>query len=100
MGINDAFSHVGPYQFSEKDDDHRLGFYYRGRIDLRFIHNLSVFTLLTYASYLKWIQIVVAAITLVLGSLNLKDYFFFKEGVSLTIADEKAGYLSKNAQCC
>ncbi len=49
----------------------------------------GVFTLLTYASYLKWIQIVVAAITLVLGLINLKDYFFFKEGVSLTIADEK-----------
>ena len=49
----------------------------------------GVFTLLTYASYLKWIQIIVAAITLVLGFINLKDYFFFKEGISLTIADEK-----------
>lgn len=49
----------------------------------------GVFTILTYASYLKWIQVIVAVITLVLGLINLKDYFFFKEGVSLTIQDSK-----------
>ena len=49
----------------------------------------GVFSLLNYISYMKWIQIVVAAVTLVLGFINLKDYFFFKEGVSLSISDEK-----------
>ena len=49
----------------------------------------GVFSLLNYISYLQWIQIVVAALTLVLGLINLKDYFFFKEGVSLSISDEK-----------
>ncbi|MHC1772391.1 MAG: hypothetical protein AB9907_11810 [Flexilinea sp.] len=49
----------------------------------------GVFTILTYASYLKWIQVIVAVITLVLGLINLKDYFFFKEGISLTIQDSK-----------
>ena len=44
---------------------------------------------------MKWIQIVVACITLVLGLINLKDYFFFKQGVSLTIDDEKKPGLYK-----
>ncbi len=50
---------------------------------------LGVFSLLSYVRYMKWIQIGVACITLVLGLINLKDYFFFKQGVSLTIDDEK-----------
>ncbi|NMA13110.1 MAG: hypothetical protein GX933_08025 [Chloroflexi bacterium] len=49
----------------------------------------GVFTLLNYVSYFKWIQIAVAILTLILGMINLKDYFFFKKGVSLTISDDK-----------
>lgn len=49
----------------------------------------GVFTLLSYVSYFKWIQIAVAILTLILGMINLKDYFFYKKGVSLTISDEK-----------
>lgn len=56
---------------------------------------LGVFSLLNYVRYLKWIQIIVACITLVLGLINLKDYFFFKQGVSLTIDDEKKPGLYK-----
>ena len=56
---------------------------------------LGVFSLLSYVRFLKWIQIVVACITLVLGIINLKDYFFFKQGVSLTIDDEKKPGLYK-----
>ena len=56
---------------------------------------LGVFSLLSYVRFLKWIQIVVACITLVLGLINLKDYFFFKQGVSLTIDDEKKPGLYK-----
>ncbi len=56
---------------------------------------LGVFSLLSYVRYMKWIQIGVACITLVLGLINLKDYFFFKQGVSLTIDDEKKPGLYK-----
>ena len=56
---------------------------------------LGVFSLLSYVRYMKWIQIAVACITLVLGLINLKDYFFFKQGVSLTIDDEKKPGLYK-----
>ncbi len=48
----------------------------------------GVFTILSYISFMKWIQIGVAVVTLVMGLINFKDYFFFKQGVSLTI-DEK-----------
>jgi len=56
---------------------------------------LGVFSLLSYVRFMKWIQIGVACITLVLGLINLKDYFFFKQGVSLTIDDEKKPGLYK-----
>ena len=42
----------------------------------------GVFTVLSYVSFMKWIQIAVAVLTLVMGLINFKDYFFFKEGVS------------------
>ncbi|MBQ6342777.1 MAG: hypothetical protein IJI41_06620 [Anaerolineaceae bacterium] len=56
---------------------------------------LGVFSLLSYVRYMKWIQIAVACVTLVLGLINLKDYFFFKQGVSLTIDDDKKPSLYK-----
>ncbi len=56
---------------------------------------LGVFSLLSYVRYMRWIQIGVACLTLVLGLINLKDYFFFKQGVSLTIDDEKKPGLYK-----
>ncbi len=48
----------------------------------------GVFSVLSYVSFIKWIQAAVAVITLIMGLINFKDYFFFKEGISLTI-DEK-----------
>ena len=56
---------------------------------------LGVFSLLSYVRFMKWIRIGVACITLVLGLINLKDYFFFKQGVSLTIDDDKKPGLYK-----
>ena len=56
---------------------------------------LGVFSLLSYVRFMKWIRIVVAVITLILGLINLKDYFFYKQGVSLTIDDEKKPGLYK-----
>ncbi len=56
----------------------------------------GVFTILNYISYMKWIQVAVAVLTLTLGFINLKDYFFFKEGISLTIDDkQKPGLFQK-----
>lgn len=49
----------------------------------------GLFTVLKIASFVGWIQVVVAAMALVFGIINIKDYFWYKQGVSLTIADDK-----------
>ncbi|HPH97625.1 MAG TPA: hypothetical protein PKW33_08245 [Anaerolineaceae bacterium] len=52
----------------------------------------GVFTVLSYISFIGWIQAVVALVCAVFAFINIKDYFWYKEGVSLTIADkEKPG---------
>ncbi len=56
----------------------------------------GVFTLLSYVGYLKWIQIGVALIALVFGLVNLKDYFWYKEGLSFTISDKHKPKLYQN----
>jgi len=45
----------------------------------------GLFTVLSVASFADWIRIVVALIALLFGAINVKDYFFFKEGLSFTI---------------
>lgn len=49
----------------------------------------GLFTFLTVVSFMTWIQVVVAIVALVFALINIKDYFWYKEGVSLTIADDK-----------
>jgi cytochrome c biogenesis protein CcdA/glutaredoxin len=49
----------------------------------------GVFTFLTVVSFLGWIQVAVSLIALAFAAINIKDYFWYKEGVSLTISDEK-----------
>lgn len=49
----------------------------------------GLFTFLTFISFMTWIQVVVALVALVFALINIKDYFWYKEGLSLTIADEK-----------
>ena len=56
----------------------------------------GVFTLLSYVGYLKWIQLLVALIALVFGLVNIKDYFWYKQGVSFTISDKKKPKLYEN----
>lgn len=52
----------------------------------------GLFTVLKIVSFVGWIQVVVALVALFFGIINIKDYFFYKEGVSLTIKDkEKPG---------
>jgi thiol-disulfide isomerase/thioredoxin len=49
-----------------------------------------------YIGYLKWIQMTVAVIALVFAIVNIKDYFWYKKGVSFTISDKhKPGIFKK-----
>ena len=49
----------------------------------------GLFTVLKVVSFIGWIQVVVALVALFFGIINIKDYFFYKEGVSFTISDDK-----------
>lgn len=56
----------------------------------------GLFTMLTFINFVGWIQIVVALVSLFFAAINIKDYFWYKEGISLTIADDKKpGILQK-----
>ena len=48
----------------------------------------GLFTILKIVSFVGWIQVVVALLALFFGAVNIKDYFFYKEGVSFTIDDK------------
>jgi thiol-disulfide isomerase/thioredoxin len=49
----------------------------------------GIYGFLSQVSNLTWIRIVMAAIALVFGIINLKDYFWYKRGISLTIPERK-----------
>lgn len=49
----------------------------------------GLFTMFTIVSFAGWIRVVVALFALFFAAVNIKDYFWYKEGVSFTIADEK-----------
>jgi thiol-disulfide isomerase/thioredoxin len=49
----------------------------------------GLFSMLTIIQYVGWIQVVVALIAGAFALINIKDYFWYKEGVSMTIADDK-----------
>ena len=52
----------------------------------------GLFSVMNYISYLGWVQAAVAVVSLVFAIINIKDYFFYKEGVSFTISEkEKPG---------
>lgn len=48
----------------------------------------GVFSILAFASYLPWIYWVVALFALTFGLVNVKDYFWFKRGISFSIDDK------------
>lgn len=56
----------------------------------------GVFTLFSYIGYLKWIQLLVALIALVFGMVNIKDYFWYKQGISFTISDKHKPKIYEN----
>lgn len=47
----------------------------------------GLFSILRVASFFGWIQVVVAGVALVFAIVNIKDYFWYKQGVSFTISD-------------
>ncbi len=49
----------------------------------------GLFTVLKIVSFLGWIQVAVALVSLVFAIVNIKDYFWYKEGLSFTIDDSK-----------
>lgn len=49
----------------------------------------GLFSVLKIVSFVGWIQAVVALVAAFFGLINIKDYFWYKEGISLTISDEK-----------
>jgi len=51
---------------------------------------------LSVVSFIGWIQVVVALLALFFAIVNIKDYFWYKEGLSFTIADDKKGGIFKN----
>lgn len=50
---------------------------------------LGLFSVLAIIPFQGAIQVIVALVALVFAIINIKDYFWYKEGVSLTIADDK-----------
>ncbi len=49
----------------------------------------GLFTVFKIVSFVGWIQVLVALVALFFGLVNIKDYFWYQEGISFTIADEK-----------
>ncbi len=49
---------------------------------------LGILNVFMYVGYMKWIQVVVAIIALLFAAVNIKDYFWFKKGISFTISDK------------
>ena len=47
----------------------------------------GLFTMLTYVRFLGWIQAAVSVLALFFAVINIKDYFWYKQGVSFTIDD-------------
>ncbi len=50
---------------------------------------VGIFSALTLLNSMGWIQAVVSLVALFFAIVNIKDYFWYKEGISFTIADDK-----------
>lgn len=48
----------------------------------------GLFTVFTVVSFGPWIRVAVALVALFFAVINIKDYFWFKKGLSFTIADK------------
>jgi len=59
------------------------------------LYMAGMYSALDYIGELKWIRVGVALVALVFGSIHLKDYFWFKQGPSLSIDDTQKPGLYK-----
>jgi len=50
---------------------------------------LGLFSVMSIIKYVGWIQVIVSLVAAFFALINIKDYFWYKEGLSLTIADDK-----------
>jgi len=50
---------------------------------------LGLFSVMKILSFTGWIQAIVALVALFFALVNIKDYFWYKEGLSFTISDDK-----------
>jgi thiol-disulfide isomerase/thioredoxin len=56
----------------------------------------GLFAMVTILSFTGWIQAAVSLVALAFGIVNLKDYFWYREGFSFTISDsQKPGILQR-----
>lgn len=56
---------------------------------------LGLFSVMSILKYAGWIQVIVSLVAAFFALVNIKDYFWYKEGLSLTIADDKKPGLFK-----
>ncbi len=49
---------------------------------------LGMINVFAYVSHLRWIMFVVALIAFTFGIINVKDFFWYKKGISLSISDK------------
>lgn len=49
----------------------------------------GLFTVFTFVGFAPWIRVAVALVALFMAVVSIKDYFWFKQGLSLTIPDSK-----------
>lgn len=59
---------------------------------------LGLISVFSYVSYLLWIRILVAIVATVFALINIKDYFWFKKGLSFTISDKYKPKIFKQAR--
>jgi thiol-disulfide isomerase/thioredoxin len=56
----------------------------------------GLFSVLRLVSFMGWVQGLVAGVSLIFGVVNIKDYFWYKTGVSFTISEkQKPGIFQK-----
>jgi len=59
----------------------------------------GLFSVLRLVSFMGWVQVLVAGVALIFGVVNIKDYFWYKTGVSFTISEkQKPGIFQKIRQ--
>lgn len=58
----------------------------------------GLFSVLKVTSFLGWIRALVALVALFFALVNIKDYFWYKKGISLTIAEDKKSGIFKRVR--